>query len=113
MKLSDCKSISDLKTFSKNGLVYAVCNDGYIAILNMKSADNTYRMDLDKTCFYIESSTHVAHFYNVFPTEKEAKKFSDQVVKKNLENRKSSLLEEKNRIELEICNINKKLKEMP
>jgi hypothetical protein len=113
MNLADCKTLEDLKPFTVAETLFMVCCDGAIMVISNKPFTCVFNVDTDRLCFCVKFSDSHNRFYNVFATEEEAKDFSEQVVKKNLENRKSSLIEEKNRIELEICNINNKLKDMP
>jgi hypothetical protein len=113
MNLADCKTLEDLKPFTVSEALFMVCWDGAIMVISNKPFKCVFKVDNNRLCFFVEFSDSNNCFYNVFTTKKEAEEFSYQVERKKLEDRKSSLIEEKNRIELEICNINKKLKDMP
>lgn len=111
MNLADCKTLEDLKPFIVAKTLFIVCWDGAIRAISNKPFTCVFNVDTDRLCFCIKFSDSNDCFYNVFTTEEEAEKFSNQLVKKNLESRKASLLDAKNRIEYELCNINKELRE--
>ena len=109
MNLANCKTLEDLKPFIVAKILFMVYWDGAIRAISNKPFTCVFNVDADRLCFCVKFSDSNNSLYDVFTTEDEATKFSYQIMKKNLENRKSSLLEEKNRIEWELCNINKKL----